>query len=92
MFKTHRRRWFKTGTKNSVKHNMKTVWIAFLKKNKDIIRNFITKFYKLEQSAICRLHLLITVSFSFKLFSKAYLYISDVTLQQQQFISYIFFL
>ena len=28
----------------------------------DIIR----KFYKLEQSAICRLHLLITVSFSFK--------------------------
>ena len=49
----------------------------------DIIRMF----YKLEQSAICRLHLLITVSFSFKLFSKAYLYIvggehSIITLSQ----------
>ena len=37
----------------------------------DIIREL----YKLQQSAIGRLHLLITVSFSFKLFSKAYLYI-----------------
>ena len=49
----------------------------------DIIR----KFYKLEQSVMCRLHLLITVSFSFKLFSKACLYIvvgghSVITLSQ----------
>ena len=38
MFKTHRSRPFKIGGKNWLKRNIKTVLIAFFKKNKDTVK------------------------------------------------------